>query len=172
MTTSEEVYHHIRRVALAHGWVTPEQDNAYMWEVAVVLWLGEHREGLTTVGALPDADVIRTAISECDQLALYGPKRIPVQKIVWAALEYEYVRKRFIQEYKEIRYHTRPALEAIARENEVPFDEKMSNEDLCEAIAEKIAPLQQVTRECQALSIQIDKDGLIPTQDLPGEMSK
>jgi hypothetical protein len=171
MTTSEEIYHHIRRVALAHGWVTLEQDNAYMWEIAVVLWLREHREGLITAGTLPDPDAIRAALSECGQLALYGPKRIPIQQIAWAALEYQYVRKQYIQEYKHLKYLTRPALEAIAQENEVPFDEKVPDEDLLGAVVEKLVPLQRVTRECQALGIQIDQDGLVPTQDIPGEVS-
>jgi hypothetical protein len=163
----EELYYHIRCVALAHGWVTPEQDNTYQWDVAVVLWLKQYRPGVLAAGGLPDAGSIQTALTECDTIVLYGPKRPPIQQIAWAAIEYEYVRKRYVQEYKNLNGLTRSTLEAIAQDNDISFNGDMLNEDLLDAIVEKTAPLKRITEQCQILGIQIDKHGLIPTQDLP-----
>jgi|SRR5712691_9665730 len=161
----EQLSHQIRSVALAHGWVKPEQDNTFLWEVAVILWLQQYRPGTLKAEGLPDAGSIRTALSECDTLALYGPKRPPIQQIAWAAIAYDYTRKQYIQECRTLNGLTRSALEAIAQDNDVPFNENMLTEDLIRAIAEEQAPLQRITQQYQALGIQIDEDGLIPTQD-------
>jgi len=40
----------------------------------------------------------------------------------------------------------------------------MLYEDLLEAIAEELAPLKKITKKCQALGIQIDEQGMVPTQ--------
>ena len=65
-----------------------------------------------------------------------------IQKIAQAAATYALMKARRVAEWKSYRDLPRAALEAVAREEQLPFDAAMSDFALVQVILDKKAPVE------------------------------